>query len=216
MSLDHNKISNKLLKRVSPSLYIVLAKLFNMFLESDFLSQDWLNSTIIMIGKKKDDKSNPKNWRPISIASCLMRLFERIMLKRLTKFLDENNIIIDSQSGFRKKRATIDNILYITQKAYECFNRGWCQLSIFFDVEASFDKVWLNLKAGLIYKLAKAKIPYMLLKFIINFINGRKARVKVGKVGFQISLTLYVVYRKEPVSVQRYTPFMEMTPQIEM
>jgi hypothetical protein len=88
-------------------------------------------------------------------------------------------------------------------------------LSIFFDVEAAFDKVWLNLKAGLIYKLAKAKIPYMLLKFIINFINGRKARVKVGNC-FQISLTLYVVYRKEPVSVQRYTPFMEMTPQIEM
>jgi len=177
MSLDHNKISNKLLKRVSPSLYIVLAKLFNMFLTSDYLPQDWLNSTIIMIGKKTDDKSNPKNWRPISITSCLMRLFERIMLKRLTKFLDENNIIIDSQSGFRKKRATIDNILYITQKAYECFNRGWCQLSIFFDVEAAFDKVW---HAGLIYKLAKAKIPYTLLKFIINFISGRKARVKVG------------------------------------
>jgi hypothetical protein len=85
-------------------------------------------------------------------------------------------------------------------------------LSIFFDVEAAFDKVW---HAGLIYKLAKAKIPYTLLKFIINFINGRKARVKVGNC-FQISLTLYVVYRKEPVSVQRYTPFMEMTPQIEM
>jgi hypothetical protein len=50
-------------------------------------------------------------------------------------------------------------------------------LSIFFDVEAAFDKVW---HAGLIYKLAKAKIPYTLLKFIINFINGRKARVKVG------------------------------------
>jgi hypothetical protein len=51
MSLDHNKISNKLLKRVSPSLYKFLAKLFNMFLESDFLPQDWLNSTITMIGK---------------------------------------------------------------------------------------------------------------------------------------------------------------------
>ena len=176
-SLDHNNISNKLLKRISSRLHLVLTKLFNMFLTADFLPQDWLNSTIIMIGKKTDDKTNPKNWRPISITSCLMRLFERIMLKRLTKFLEAKNIIIESQSGFRKKRATIDNIFYITQKAYECFNRGWSQLSIFFDVEAAFDKVW---HAGLIYKLAKAKVPYTLLKFIVNFVKGRKARVKVG------------------------------------
>ena len=130
-----------------------------------------------MIGKKTDDKSNPKNWRPISITSCVMRLFEKIMLKRLTKFLDSNNIIIDSQSGFRKKRATLDNLFYITQKAYECFNRNWSQLSIFFDVEAAFDKVW---HAGLIYKLAKSKVPYNVLKFVINFLKGRKFRIKVG------------------------------------
>jgi hypothetical protein len=60
MSLDHNKISNKLLKRVSPSLNKVLAKLFNMFLESDFLPQDWLNSTIIMIGKKRTTNQTQK------------------------------------------------------------------------------------------------------------------------------------------------------------
>ena len=52
-SLDQNKICNKLLKRASSKLHVVIAKLFNLLLLNDILQQDWLNSTIIMIGKKR-------------------------------------------------------------------------------------------------------------------------------------------------------------------
>jgi retron-type reverse transcriptase len=130
-----------------------------------------------MISKKSNDRSNPKNWRPISITSCLMRLFEKVMLKRLNSFLNKNNILIRNQSGFRAKRSTHDNLFFVAQKAYECYNRGWSMLSIFFDIEAAFDKVWHD---GLIYKLSKIKIPFYILKFLINFLRNRKFRVKVG------------------------------------
>ena len=175
-SIDHSGICNKMLKKISPKLHTVLAHLFNLCLKQDTLPEGWLKSTIIMIAKKSNDKTNVSNWRPISITSCIMRLFEGIILKRLVKFFEKKHIIIESQSGFRKKRGTWDNIFFITQKAFECFNRGWSKLSIFFDVEAAFDKVW---HAGLVYKMAKAKVPYTILKFIINFLNKRQFRVKV-------------------------------------
>ena len=130
-----------------------------------------------MIAKKSNDRSNPKNWRPISITSCLMRLFEKVILKRLNSFLRENNILIRNQSGFRAKRSTLDNLFFVSQKAFECYNRGWSMLSIFFDIEAAFDKVWHD---GLIFKLCKIKIPYYILRFLINFLRGRKFQVKVG------------------------------------
>jgi hypothetical protein len=129
-----------------------------------------------MIEKKTDDRTNPKNWRPISITSCLMRLFEKIILYRLNKHLQQNNLIISNQSGFRKRRSTQDNLLFVTQKAYECFNRGWSMLSIFFDIEGAFDKVWHE---GLIYKLAKIKTPLYILNFVMTILDGRRFRVKV-------------------------------------
>ena len=48
---------------------------------------------------------------------------------------------------------------------------------VFFDIEAAFDKVW---HAGLIKKLVDIKLPYYLLRIIINFLSNRKFVVKVN------------------------------------
>jgi hypothetical protein len=46
-----------------------------------------------MIPKKKAGSTNPKDYRPISITSCLGKLAERLINMRLTKFIEENNLI---------------------------------------------------------------------------------------------------------------------------
>jgi hypothetical protein len=74
-----------------------------------------------MIGKKENEKSNPANYRPISITSCMGKLCEKLVLVRLNAFLKQNKIIIDQQSGFRKHRQTTDNIVYLSQKIGEAF-----------------------------------------------------------------------------------------------
>ena len=68
------------------------------------------------MSKKGFDSLMPKSYRPISITSCLARLFERLLLVRLKSFLNYNNILISSQSGFRCHRQTKDNIIFLTQK----------------------------------------------------------------------------------------------------
>jgi hypothetical protein len=74
-------------------------------------------------GKKSDDATNVKNFRPISITDCLCRLLERVMLKRIQKFLDDNGIVIASQSGFISHRSTRYNLVFLVQKVTEAFNR---------------------------------------------------------------------------------------------
>ena len=79
-----------------------------------------------MIPKKNKNSSNPKEYRPISMTSCIAKLAERLILSKMREFMDKNNIIIKQQSGFRKQRQTRDNLYHLTQKATETINRSKC------------------------------------------------------------------------------------------
>jgi hypothetical protein len=103
---------------------------------------------INMIPKKNKNSSNPKEYRPISLTSCIAKLAERLIISKTKEFMERNNLIIKQQSGFRKQRQTRDNLLYLTQKASESINTGKNMCTIFFDIASAFESVWHQ---GLIY-----------------------------------------------------------------
>ena len=55
---------------------------------------------------KKGEKYTPGNYRPISLLSSLNKLFEKILCKRLVRFLEINHILFDYQFGLRKLHST--------------------------------------------------------------------------------------------------------------
>jgi len=99
------------------------------------------------------------------------------MCNRLYKFLDDNKILIQEQSGFRRKRRTADNLYVLTQKIAESFNRDKKAVCIFFDICKAFDRVWHN---GLIYKMASIKVPLYLVRWVHEFLTDRKFCVKIN------------------------------------
>ena len=70
------------LLEVSPGL---LLKLFNLILDSGCILPDWVISYIVPI-HKDGPKSDPSNYRGISLLSCLGKLFLSIIHNRLAKF----------------------------------------------------------------------------------------------------------------------------------
>ena len=85
----------------------VLLKLFNLILDSDNVLPDWLISYIVPI-HKDGSKSDPSNYRGISLLSCLGKLFWSILHNRLAKFTTDKKILSESQLGFRKGNRTSD------------------------------------------------------------------------------------------------------------
>ena len=146
-SQDEFQISNLLLKHLPTTFKFLLVKFYNDSLHSQQIPAQCKSSIITMI-PKKGDKANIKNYRPISSTSCIMKLFEKIIHKRITNFLTLNNVIIRQQSGFRSHRQCKDNLIFICQKILETYG----QRRIFFDIQSAFDKLWYK---GLIYKLIK-------------------------------------------------------------
>ena len=52
---------------------------------------------------KGGSKSDPSNYRPISILSTISKKIERHINKHLTNYLTKYKLIHEHQSGFRKK-----------------------------------------------------------------------------------------------------------------
>ena len=170
-------IHNQMIKNCSYEFKTIILKLINLTIKTSKLPSKWKTSVITMIPKKVSNSNNPKEYRPISLTSNLAKIAEKLLAFKLKEFLKQNNVIIKQQSGFRNHRQTKDNLLFITQKILEQFNRRKRVLAIFFDIAAAFDKVWHK---GLLYKLIKLKIPNYITAWVNNFLDSRFFCVRVN------------------------------------
>ena len=78
-----------------------------------------------MIPKIETKSSVPADFRPIS--SCVGKVVERVVKNRLSMFLESKNLIVKEQSGFRNKRGTAYNLLFMSQNIRQCIlGIEWC------------------------------------------------------------------------------------------
>ena len=88
-----------------------------------------------MLIKPDKPPSQTTSYRPINLLSAIMKLFERVIEKRLRKHLENNGFFSKYQSGFRKSKSTNDHIFRLSQTIIESFNRGEHVIAAFLDVE---------------------------------------------------------------------------------
>ena len=130
-----------------------------------------------MIPKPKKDHSRPENFRPISLLSTLSKVLERVVLSRLNKWIEDNQLLSDLQSGFRRGRQTKDQLLRLINDGLAAFNINAELGALFIDIEKAFDKVWHQ---GLLFKLSNARIPPYLGFWIANYLKDRTFKVRLS------------------------------------
>ena len=109
-AISEDAIINEYIKATSDQFIDVYEKLFNLIFESGIVPESWLIRNIIPIYKNKGDSNDPKNFLPITIVSCLGKLFTVVLTERLNKYSDNLLILNENQCGFRKGCCTMDNI----------------------------------------------------------------------------------------------------------
>ena len=68
----------------------IYKKLLNIILENGTVPSDWVKGNIIPLYKNKGSKMDPAIYRPITLLSCVGKLFTSILYHRISKFLEEN------------------------------------------------------------------------------------------------------------------------------
>ena len=96
--------SRTLLHMLFHSEYVILTSFFSSGLYPD----DW-SEAIIQPPFKKGDPDIPDNYRGISLLSS-SKLYSYILNKGLTCWIKNNNLLNESQAGFRKMYSTIDHL----------------------------------------------------------------------------------------------------------
>ncbi|KAF2363975.1 Reverse transcriptase domain [Trinorchestia longiramus] len=100
----------RILKETAEVISEPLTNIFNRFLETGIVPDDWKRANVTPIFKK-GNKQIPNNYRPISLTSVISKTIERLLKVRITKHLNDQNLINDTQHGFTGKRSCLTNLL---------------------------------------------------------------------------------------------------------
>ena len=81
------------------------------------------------------------NYRPISVLPCVSKILEKCVYNQLQKYLLDNNIIYDYQSGFRPQHSTDTCLIYLTDWIKTEISKGKYVGMLLLDVQKAFDCV---------------------------------------------------------------------------
>ena len=131
-----DNVYNDILKKaIGTGFYKLLARVFTISLKLDFIPDVWKVAVLCMLIKPDKPHSQTTSYRPISLISAIMKLFERVIEKRLRKHLEDDGFFSKYQSGFRKSKSTNDHLFRLYQTILESFNPGEHVPAAFLDVE---------------------------------------------------------------------------------
>lgn len=170
-----DQIQPRILKELHIQIAPILQVIFSKSLITGEIPIDWKNANVTPI-YKKGAKSDPNNYRPISLTCICSKIMEHIIVSNIMNYADRNKILTSKQHGFRSKLSCETQLLSLIQELHENLNNGSQTDLIFLDFAKAFDKVSHN---RLLYKLFKYGIQGQTNNWIKCFLHGRSQQVLV-------------------------------------
>ena len=167
-------IDGYVLKRCCTSISIPLSILFSKSYNTGIIPQEWKNANVVPI-HKKSDKSCVENYRPISLTSLIMKIFEKCIRNKLHDIcLDK---ITAKQHGFLPSKSCTTQMIEFTADLAINLNSKLQTDIVYFDFAKAFDSVSHDI---ILHKLKyNYGIDGKLLNFLLNYLINRKQRVVV-------------------------------------
>lgn len=154
-----------------------LLKIYNFIWTNRSYPRQWKKSLVIPILKQNSNKTDPKNYRPISLSNCLSKVLQKMVNQRLLWFLESNELLNKHQSGFRQGRSTTEQIINLESEIQTAFRYKQHLIAIFLDIEKAYDTVW---KYNILSSMKEFGLEGNILHFAQNFLSNREFRVKTN------------------------------------
>lgn len=128
------------IKAVSEMIVPHLLEVFNHSLGVGAVPDDMKIAEVAPI-HKKGPRDIPGNYRPISLTSVVGKLMESVIADRIVEHLETNNLLGNSQHGFRRKRSCLTNLLEFFHHMITVYDTSKAIDVLYLDFRKAFDKV---------------------------------------------------------------------------
>ena len=174
-SVGPNSIPIKLLKIIGWSVSPFLALLVNQSFQSGTFPDKLKVAKVISIFKKGNPEL-PSNYRPISLLSIFSKIFEKLMYRRLYKFLEIHNVLYSLQFGFQENHSIDHALVSLTEAVRNTLDSKRLGCGIFIDLQKAFDTVNHRILQS---KLVHYGIRGCALEWLRSHLSDRKQYVSI-------------------------------------
>ena len=141
-------ISPRLLTEGADILDKPLSTVSNRSIDKCYFPSQWKDGNVTPINKK-DEKSLPSNYRPVTLLSLVGKTIERCVQKHMYNYTIAHRLITSLQSGFIQGDSPTYQLLHTYHTFCEAVDSGKEIRVVFCDVSKLFDRVW---QRGLLHK----------------------------------------------------------------
>ena len=221
-----DKLNIRHLKHIGPLGLAFLTSMFKTALNKNIIPHTWKLANIVPIPKPNKDTDNGTSYRPISLLSVIVKTLEKSLLPYITANIPNTPM----QHGYKTQHSTVTALHTLNNTVAKGFNQmapPVRTITVALDMSKAFDTINIH---TLIRKLLQTNIPGKIIKFIANYIKGRKAyttyinhtskqrQFKTGvPQGGVLSPTLFNIYTSDlphpsaPIQVMAYADDITIT-----
>lgn len=197
-----------LIKNLHESIQTIFLNILNLLWYQKTIPDSWKTQCVIPLLKPGKPPDLASSYRPISLSSCLGKIFENMLKYRLDWYAESNSIIPYFQYGFRRGRSCADSFISLISDLKRARNAKLYTVCVFLDVQGAFDSV----DPGVLVKILTNSydIPGQVSNWIYKFLTDRTLYVKHNNIlhgpkiaskgtmqGATLSPLLYNLYTSE-------------------
>lgn len=163
--------SNEVLKLAKSILLPALVIIFNACLYHGYFPRTWRTATTAILRKhNKEDYSEPGAYRPIALLSCLGKILETVITRRITHRAETHHVLARGNVGGRRQHSVEDAFVILKSWIHHKWREGKIVSELFLDVKSAYPSVS---KKRLINTLIGKDCPKYLVKQVGTFIEER-------------------------------------------
>ena len=176
-------ISCKVVKQVIHAIVLPLVHICNLSFVTGKVPLKLKESKVIPVFKNKDP-SKFENYRPISILPCFSKILERLMYNRLYRFLTLNNLLSNSQFGFRSKHSCEHVLIKACERILKSFKDKQFIIGVFLDLSKAFDTMDHSI---LLTKLKLYGVRGVAYEWFSDYLSNRNQHTYLNNVSSETS-----------------------------
>ena len=163
----------QIIKKALHKILLPMTKLYNSLLRIQYFPDIWKEGFAIFIPKPNAEEKTKtvKDFRPITLLNVLGKVFEKLVINRINKYLYSNNKMNNRQDGFNKQRSTIHSLHTFRNFIMKNKQRNCSTVAVFLDISGAFDNACWQL---IIESLKRNDCPIYLTNLIISYFQNRK------------------------------------------